>query len=75
MEKKIYKKPLINAIIDLGDEICGDDMFGETRWRVVNSDGTTFDGGSISDENTDDSEFWDGWNYAKKSTFWDDEED
>ena len=72
MEKKIYKKPLINAVIDLGDEICGDDMFGETRWRV--DGGGTGNGGGIVDE-TDDEDFWNNWNWAKKSTIWDDEEE
>ena len=75
MEKKTYKKPLINAVIDLGDEICGDDMFGETRWRVANTDGTTFDGGSIVDEDPNNPDFWKDWNFAKKSTIWDDEDE
>ena len=73
MEKKTYKKPLINAVIDLGDEICGDDMFGETRWRV--GGGGSGNGGVTVNEDTSDDSFWDGWNFAKKSTVWDDEEE
>ena len=74
MEKKIYKKPLINAVIDLGNEICDGEIIGETRGRIVDKDGNRVDGWGVTQE-TDEEGFWDGWSWAKKSTLWDDEEE
>ena len=74
MEKKIYEKPEIEAVIDLGNEICEGEIIGETRGRVVDEHGNRVDGWGVTQE-TDDPGFWDGWSFAKKSTLWDDEDE
>ena len=72
MEKKIYEKPEIEAVIDLCDEICEEEIFGETRLRIVNDSNERVDGIPVVSENDID---WDDWNLAKKSTIWDDEDE
>lgn len=74
MYRKKYESPQVVTVTDLGDEICDDGLFGETRYKIVNSDGTRFDGGSIVDEDPDDEDFWNDWNFAKKSTVWEEDE-
>ena len=71
MEKKIYEKPELISVIDLDDEIC--DITVETQVDPGNGD-------PFHIVNEDDSDFsWgegdDAWNFAKKSTLWDDEEE
>ena len=63
MEKKIYEKPELISVIDLDDEIC--DITGETQIDPGNGDPF-----HVVDEPDD----WGDWNFAKKSTLWDDEE-
>ena len=74
MEKKIYENPAIEAVIDLGSEICEGEIIGETRGRIVDKNGNRVDGWGVTQE-TDEDDFWNGWNFAKKSTIWDDEDE
>ena len=71
MEKKIYEKPELISVIDLDDEIC--DVQGETRLRIVNDANERVDGIPVVSES--DIDWNDGWNLAKKSTIWDDEDE
>ena len=70
MERKNYMRPEIVSMIDLDAEVC--QMVGETRWRVKDSDGNTIAGGGIYDE--DDIDDWSDWNFAKRSTLWEEDE-
>ena len=66
MEKKIYEKPELISVIDLGEEIC--EIKGESQ--VDPGDGII----NIVDESGPGFS-WDDYIFAKKSTLWDDEDE
>ena len=66
MEKKIYEQPQTSEVIDLDGELC--EVPGESQVDPG-------DGNIIYIGNEDDFGDLDDWNFAKKSTLWDDEDD
>ena len=71
MKRKNYMRPEIVSMIDLDAEVC--QIIGETRGRIVDKNGNRVDGWGVTQETNED-DFWKDWNFAKRSTLWEEDE-